>query len=133
MNSSILLNRILLVDDEPDIRMIAQKALEAIGGFTIEPCNSGEEALTKAGSFDPELILMDVMMPGKDGPETLSELRQVEKMAKTPIVFMTARVQQSEIAEYRSLGAADVISKPFDPMQLSARIEEIWLELQQDC
>lgn len=120
------LKRILLVDDEPDIRMIATKALEAIGGFTVQTCCDGDEALQKAPDFDPELILMDVMMPGKDGPATVQELRQIKQLSNTPIVFMTARVQRNEIEEYFSLGAADVIPKPFDPMALAQQISAIW-------
>lgn len=121
-----LLHRILLVDDEPDIRMIARRSLEAIGGFTIEPCGSGDEALSKAQDFAPQLILMDVMMPGKDGPTTLTELRQLSMFNDTPVVFMTARIQKQEIEQYLALGATDVISKPFDPMTLSDQVKKIW-------
>ena len=121
-----MLQRILLVDDEPDIRMIASKSLEMIGGYTIEPCASGDEALNKVASFNPELIIMDVMMPGKDGPTTLAELRQIDSFRKVPIIFMTARIQKQEIEEYLELGALDVISKPFDPMQLPNQVKEIW-------
>ncbi len=124
------MNRILLVDDEPDIRLIATRSLEAIGGFTIEPCNSGDQALSKAEDFCPELILMDVMMPGKDGPATLAEFRQNTKFEKTPVVFMTARIQEQEVEEYLALGAADVIAKPFDPIALSNQVKEIWALLQ---
>ena len=123
------LQRILLVDDEQDIRTIAQMSLRTLGGFTIEPCSSGEEVLTKATHFIPELILMDVMMPGKDGPSTLRDLREIDSLKKTPVVFMTARVQENEVEEYLKLGAAGVISKPFDPMKLPGQIQEIWKEL----
>lgn len=122
----IPLTRILLVDDEPDIRLVARRSLEAIGGFTIEPCSSGDEALGKAEQFAPGMILMDVMMPIKDGPATLAELRQIKALHKIPIVFMTARIQKREVEEYLSLGAADVISKPFDPMALSEQVQKIW-------
>lgn len=120
------LQRILLVDDEQDIRTIAQLSLESLGGFTIEPCTDGNEAMKKATDFAPELILMDVMMPGKDGPATLRELREISHLEKVPIVFMTARVQKSEVDEYLKLGAAAVISKPFDPMSLPSQIQNIW-------
>ena len=120
------LKRILLVDDEQDIRTIAQVSLESLGGFIIEQCADGDEAMIKVEEFTPELILMDVMMPGKDGPATLLELREIEHMEKVPIVFMTARVQKSEIDEYLKLGAVAVISKPFDPMALPDQIQEIW-------
>ena len=123
------LKRILLVDDEQDIRTIAHLSLEALGGYTIEPCCDGEEALSKATSFTPELIIMDVMMPGKDGPSTLKDLREINSLSKIPIVFMTARVQEDEVAEYLKLGAAGVISKPFDPMALPGQIQEIWEDI----
>ena len=120
------LTRILLVDDEPDIRSIACLSLEAVGGYNIESCSNGDEAIEIARQFTPELILMDVMMPGKDGPAVLSDLRQIESLKKIPIVFMTARVQNQEVKEYMSVGAAGVIIKPFDPMNLPHQIGEIW-------
>ena len=120
------LSRILLVDDEPDIRMIAQRSLEAIGGFIIEPCSSGSKAIEKASQFAPELILMDVMMPGKDGPATLAELRKITTLKKIPVVFMTARIQKQEVDQYLISGAADVIPKPFNPMDLSDQVKSIW-------
>lgn len=123
------MHRILLVDDEPDIRAIAKLSLEAVGGYLIEPCGSGEEAIEKVEEFSPELILMDVMMPGKDGPATLSELRQIKQMNNIPIVFMTARVQKREVQEYMDVGAAGVIAKPFDPMSLPQQVGEIWNKL----
>lgn len=120
------LKRILYVEDEPDIQAVAKLALEMVGGFTLEVCGSGREALEKAPGFAPQLILLDVMMPGMDGPETLKALRGVADFAATPVIFMTAKVQSSEVAHYKELGAIDVIPKPFDPMTLSATIESIW-------
>lgn len=120
------LTRILYVEDDADIRSVASFALEAVGGFTISACASGEEALARAAAFAPQLLLLDVMMPGMDGPETLAALRALPETAETPAVFMTAKVQPQEVARYRALGALDVISKPFDPMTLSDEIREIW-------
>ncbi len=120
------LNRILLVEDEPDIQLVARFALEAVGGFTVEVCSSGSEALKKAPEFAPDLILLDVMMPGMDGLTTMSALQQVEQVATVPIIFMTAKIQSHEIANYKALGALDVIAKPFDPMTLSSTIRTIW-------
>lgn len=120
------LKRILYVEDEPDIQAVAKLALEMVGGFTLEVCSSGREALEKAPGFAPQLILLDVMMPGMDGPETLKALRGTADFAETPVIFMTAKVQSSEVALYKELGAADVIPKPFDPMTLSATIQSIW-------
>jgi len=113
------LTRILYVEDEPDIQMIAKLALESLGGFTLEVCSSGTEALGKIATFRPQLILLDVMMPGIDGPTTLGKLRELKDFSTTPVVFMTAKVQPRELAGYKQLGAVDVIPKPFDPMALS--------------
>jgi len=120
------LARILYVEDEPDIRMVAQMALEAVGGFTVTACASGSEALASAPGAAADLLLLDVMMPGMDGPSTLKALRELPATAQTPVIFMTAKVQAAEIAQYMALGAIDVIHKPFDPMELSAQIGRIW-------
>jgi CheY-like chemotaxis protein len=115
----------MYVEDDPDIRAIAEIALQDVGGFTARLCESGAQALDAAPAFDPELVLLDVMMPGMDGPETLRALRELPGMAQVPVIFMTARLQQSEIEEYRCLGAVGVIPKPFDPMTLAEQISEI--------
>lgn len=120
------LQKILFVEDDPDIQMVAQLALEAVGGYTVHMCSSGAEALAVAEQFAPDLILLDVMMPGMDGPTTLAELRKKPALAHIPVIFMTARVQRHEVEQYLALGAADVISKPFDPMTLSAQVAAIW-------
>jgi CheY-like chemotaxis protein len=121
-----VLRKLLYVEDEADIRAVAQIALEVVGGFTVKLCSSGEEALQRAPEFQPDLILLDVMMPGMDGPTTLQAMRAVPTLAATPAVFMTAKVQPAEIAHFKSLGALDVIAKPFDPMTLSETVRQIW-------
>ncbi|MDD5300626.1 MAG: response regulator [Gallionella sp.] len=118
--------RILYVEDEPDIQTVARLALETLGGFTVEICSSGNEALQRVAGFQPQLILLDVMMPGMDGPTTLGKLRELPQFATTPVVFMTAKVQPSEVAGYKQIGAVDVIPKPFDPMTLSGQVQAIW-------
>lgn len=120
------LRRLLYIEDEPDIQAVARLALEAVGGFTVEVCGSGEEALRRGPAFGPDLILLDVMMPGMDGPSTLQALRAIPALAATPAVFMTAKVQPAEIAHFKSLGALDVIAKPFDPMTLADEVRRIW-------
>jgi two-component system OmpR family response regulator len=121
------LKNILYVEDDPDIQTIAQIALETVGGFTLHTCSSGREALDAAASkFIPDLILLDVMMPEMDGPTTLAGLRQLPQTVNTPVVFMTAKVQGSEIANYKVLGALGVIAKPFDPMQLAQQVNALW-------
>ena len=125
---STALKRILYVEDEPDIQAVAKLALEAIGGFTVEICSSGQEALDKAPAWAPQLILMDVMMPGMDGPGTLMKIREIPSLSATPVIFMTAKVQAAEVLEYKALGALDVIPKPFDPLTLAATVSGIWTQ-----
>lgn len=120
------LQRILYIEDEPDIQAVASLALEAIGGFTVRVCSSGAEALREAPAYQPDLILLDVMMPGMDGPNTLRALRELDTLRAVPVVFMTAKVQPSEVSHYLSLGACSVIAKPFDPMTLATQVQDIW-------
>jgi CheY-like chemotaxis protein len=120
------LNRILYVEDEADIRTVAQLALETVGGFTLQVWGSGEEAVKEGPGFAPDLILLDVMMPGMDGPSTLKALRAYQGLKEVPVIFMTAKVQPNEVQMYRDLGALDVIAKPFDPMKLAEQIRMIW-------
>lgn len=120
------LKKILYVEDEPDIQMIARVALENVGGFEVCVCSSGAEAVDKAASFAPDLFLLDVMMPGMDGPTTLAELRKIPALSKTPAMFMTAKVQPQEVEFLKSLNIADVIAKPFDPMGLASTIRDSW-------
>jgi len=119
------LSKVLLVDDEPDIRRIGQISLEHVGRWKVVQANSGREALGLAASEQPDVILLDVMMPELDGPGTLARLREVPATADIPVIFMTAKAQPHEVAGYRALGAAGVIAKPFDPMTLPGEIRTI--------
>jgi two-component system OmpR family response regulator len=126
MPSTTLLN-ILYVEDDLDIQVVAQIALEVVGGFKLRTCSSGMDALKAVqDGYVPDLLLLDVMMPNMDGPTTLQELRKLETTAKTPVIFMTAKVQSSEKEYYLSLGATDVIAKPFDPMSLASQVKQLW-------
>jgi len=118
--------RILYVEDEPDIQAVARIALESVGGFTVEVCSSGRDALVKVGIFKPDLLLLDVMMPDMDGVSTLRAIRELPGYAKTPAMFMTAKVQPQEVEQLLQQGAIDVIPKPFDPMTLSENIRSLW-------
>lgn len=120
------LRRILYVEDEPDIQAVAQIALQDLGGFTVQVCSSGQEAILSGPGFKPDLLLLDVMMPGMDGVTTLKELRKLPGLSKIPALFMTAKVQPQEIEQLRHEGAIDVIPKPFDPMTLSENIRSLW-------
>lgn len=120
------LKRILHVEDDRSIQAVAKLALETLGGFEVLSCLSGQEALDQVQGFNPDFILLDVMMPGMDGPATLSKLRALVDIEQVPVAFMTAKVQPQEIEQYRQLGAREVIVKPFDPMTLAAQVRSIW-------
>ena len=126
------LNRILYVEDEPDIQTVALMALETVGGFTVKACSSGQEAIDAAEAFEPDLVILDVMMPGMDGPATMEALRKLPAVADVHIVFMTAKVQSHEVERYLGMGAVDVIAKPFDPMTLAGKVQAIWDSLTED-
>ncbi len=120
------MQRILFIEDEKDIQEVAQLALELIGGYTVEVCSSGAEALDRVVAFAPDLILLDVMMPDMDGPSTLEALRKIPETASTPIIFMTAKSQAREIQRFKKLSTLEVITKPFDPMALSDQVAGIF-------
>lgn len=120
------LKRVLYVEDEPDIRAVAQVALQHIGGYELLVCESGEQAVRDAVAFAPDMILLDVMMPGMDGPGTLRALRGLPQLTGIPVAFMTAKVQPDEVAQLVAMGAVDVIAKPFDPMTLSDQVRALW-------
>jgi len=120
------LKRILYAEDEADIQEIVRISLEEIGAFELQVCSSGEELLEAYEQFAPDLILLDVMMPGMDGITTFEKLKQMPEYKNTPVVFMTAKVQVNEIQQYKEIGALEVISKPFNPMLLPEKLEEIW-------
>ena len=123
------LRTLLYVDDEPDIRQIVQMALGLAPELTIHTADSGEQALELAQDLRPDLILLDVMMPGLDGPGTLRRLRANPQIAGIPVIFMTAKALPQELARFRDLGAVGVIAKPFDPMKLAQQVFAIWAEL----
>lgn len=114
--------RILHVDDEPDIREVVDMSLSLNPEFDVRGCPSGEAAVTAAIDWSPALILLDVMMPGMDGPTTLAQLRKNALTSSIPVLFMTARAQPREVEHFISLGAQGVISKPFDPMTLASEV-----------
>jgi CheY-like chemotaxis protein len=116
---------ILLVDDEPDIRTIAELSLSQVGGWTTHLACSGAQAIELAAKLAPDLILLDVMMPEMDGVATFQALANGEATRDIPVIFMTARVQSQERERYVGLGAAGVIAKPFDPMRLPDDIRGI--------
>lgn len=119
------IRKVLLVDDEDDIRTVGHLSLSRVGGWQTVLASSGAEAVERAAAERPDLILLDVMMPGMDGPTTFGQLRAQEATATTPIIFMTAKVHKQEVTRYLELGAIGVIGKPFDPLLLPTEIKKL--------
>lgn len=120
------LKKIMYVEDDPDLRKIVTVSLTAKGGFTVQVCESGEQALKQVEEFKPDLIIMDVMMEEMDGPETLGKLRQLPEAAAIPIFFMTSRILPQDMENYKKIGVVGVIKKPFHPLRLAAEVKELW-------
>lgn len=116
--------RIIYTDDEADIREIAGLALEIDPEFEVQTCDSGEAALALAARWQPHLILLDYMMPGLDGPQTLRRLRETPEGRHLPVAFVTARVQTYDVAKLFALGASGIVPKPFDVMTLAATVRK---------
>lgn len=114
--------RILIIDDEEDIRQVAALSLETMAGWDVVMASSGAQGLTQAIEHHPDAILLDVMMPGMDGPSTFRELRKNPATAHIPVLLLTAKVQSSDQRRFADLGVDAVLFKPFDPLTLSAQI-----------
>ena len=123
------LKRILYADDEPLVQAIARVSLVKMGGFELRICSSGAELLEQVKPFAPQLILLDVVMPGMDGPATLQCLQQDPATAAIPVVFLTANAEPHDVAHYKSLGAVGVIAKPYNPANLGEQVRQIWATL----
>lgn len=115
-------HRILIIDDEDDIREVAAMSLETVAGWEVMVANSGAQGLTRAATYKPDAILLDVMMPGMDGPTTFRELRKNPATAKIPVLFLTAKVQATDRRRFADLGIHAVLVKPFDPLTLPTQI-----------
>ena len=117
--------RLLLVDDEPHILQFLELGL-INEGFEVQTAQDGLSAIAMSADFKPHVVILDVMMPGMDGPTTLGHLRRQATLATVPVAFMTAKVQPQEVAHYLSLGACEVIPKPFNPMTLAQQVRDAW-------
>jgi CheY-like chemotaxis protein len=118
--------RVMCVEDDPDIRMILDFSLGRMGGYSLCLCESGMQALERVTDFNPQLVLLDVMMPEMSGPETLLKLRELPVMRGVPIVFLTAKAMQDEVEGLLEHGATGIIVKPFDPVTLPQNIRIYW-------
>ena len=121
-----LLKTVLYVDDEPDIREVVELSLGLASSLRVHTCDSGSVALNSMPTIGPDMVLLDVMMPGLDGPATLQRMQSDVRLKHIPVVFMTAKAMPQEVARFRELGAVAVIAKPFDPMRLSEQVYAIW-------
>jgi len=117
--------KVLIVDDEPDIRRIAKLGLSRVGGMEVVEAANGAEALVRAKEEKPDAVLLDVMMPGLDGPSTLARLRGDPATSGIPVVFLTAKAIAAELERLKLLGAAGVLTKPFDPMTLARELRAL--------
>ena len=122
--------RILVVDDEDDIREVATLSLQSVGGWDVRQARSGADALAAAREERFDAILLDVMMPELDGPSTLAALRDSGVIDGVPVIFLTAKVQPADRRMLEATGAAGIIAKPFDPMQLPSQIAAVLEEHQ---
>jgi CheY-like chemotaxis protein len=113
---------VLIIDDEDDIREVAALSLESVAGWEVVTANSGSQGLARAVEHRPDAILLDVMMPGMDGPTTFRELRRNPATASIPVLLLTAKVQSSDQRRFADLGVEAVLFKPFDPLTLSDQI-----------
>jgi CheY-like chemotaxis protein len=114
--------RVLIIDDEDDIREVAQMSLEMVAGWEVIPARSGDEGVRLAAEHRPDAILLDVMMPGMDGPATAALLRDRCETAAIPVILLTAKVQPADRRRLEALGVAGVLAKPFDPMLLASQV-----------
>lgn len=122
------IEKLLVVDDDEDIRTVTRLTASRVGHWEVVEAASGPEALEAAERERPDVILLDVMMPDMDGPTTLARLREKPCSVETPVIFLTAQAQKHEVSRLRSLGAAGVIRKPFDPATLPDEIRRIVAE-----
>jgi CheY-like chemotaxis protein len=118
-------HRILIIDDEDDIREVAAMSLETVAGWEVMVANSGAQGLIRAATYKPDAILLDVMMPGMDGPTTFRELQKNPVTAKIPVLFLTAKVQATDRRRFADLGIHAVLVKPFDPLTLYTQIANV--------
>lgn len=119
--------RVLVVDDEPDVLLLCRVNLE-FEGYDVVEAHDGIEALEQVRATNPDIVLLDVMMPRKDGWQVLAEIKADLDLKDIPVVMLTAKVQESDQIRGWSTGAADYITKPFSPLSLSQVLESVLAE-----
>ena len=123
------LNRICYVEDDEDIQRIVRMSLERVGKMTVEIVTDPLQAIAAMTAFKPDLVMLDWMMPGMDGPTLFKKMKEDPVTASLPVVFITAKAQSRDMAELMALGAAGTISKPFSPKDLPEQLRQIWAKL----
>jgi CheY-like chemotaxis protein len=121
----VTVRRLLIIDDDDGIREVAKMSLELVAGWEVVTAPSGEDGVRRAREERPEGILLDVMMPGMDGPATLRALRDDDLVGTIPVIFLTAKVQAAERTRFAEMDVAGLIAKPFDPMKLASQISDL--------
>jgi len=120
------LKKILYAEDEPDVQTVVELTIQCMSDYEIKICNNGKRLLECVQDYNPDLILLDVMMPEMDGPTTYKNLQADELTQNIPVMFMTAKAQVHEIEKFNNLGSLGVITKPFDPVTLCSEIDNFW-------
>jgi len=120
------LSHIMYVDDEPDMRMLFQAVLESEGNITVTLCERGDDAVDLALEHRPQMIILDVMMDGKDGPAVLRDMRREKDLSDTPVIFLTAKTEPEDIKALKDLGAAGILAKPFDMDTITGQVRALW-------
>jgi len=121
--------RICYVEDDEDIQRIVRMSLERIGKMTVEIVTDPMRAIEAMGAFKPDLVMLDWMMPGMDGPTLYRKMKELPATQALPVVFITAKAAQRDLDELKALGAAGAISKPFSPKDLPEQLRAIWKKL----
>lgn len=123
------LQRVCYVEDDEDIQRIVRMSLERIGKMSVQVVSDPLTAIDVIKAYKPELVMLDWMMPGMDGPTLYRKMKEVPEVCDLPVVFITAKASQKELDELRGLGAAGTISKPFSPKDLPEQLKSIWKDL----
>lgn len=120
------LKKILYAEDEPDVQTVVELTIQTMSDYQVKICNNGKKLLECVNEYNPDLIILDIMMPEMDGPTTFRHLKLNESTKDIPVIFMTAKAQVHEVEIFKETGAIGVITKPFDPMNLCDEIQTIW-------
>jgi two-component system OmpR family response regulator len=120
------LKRIMYVDDDPDLQDIVRLSLETRGGFTVTCCDSGNQAIEEIATFKPDLVILDMVLPGMNGLQLLERMRKLRGTPSIPVIFLTSKISPHHVEEYKELGVIGVINKPLNPLELRHQLREIW-------